>query len=46
MADWVSDRFKGKPMDSVLSVVDATGRIHRQPWGENRVYDYGLPDLA
>ena len=40
------DRFKGKPMDSVLSVVDATGRIHREPWGENRAYDYGLPGLA
>ncbi|MEZ0095572.1 alpha/beta hydrolase [Streptacidiphilus sp. EB129] len=45
MADWIADRFKGKPMESVLSVVDATGRVHRQPWGENRNYDYGLPDL-
>lgn len=46
MADWISDRFKGKPMESMLSVVDATGRVHRQPWGEHRTYDYGLPDLA
>ncbi|PYC72730.1 hypothetical protein C7C46_25610 [Streptomyces tateyamensis] len=45
MADWIADRFKGKPMESQLSVVDATGRIRREPWGENRSYDYGLPDL-
>lgn len=31
MADWIADRFRGKPMESVLTVVDATGRIHRQP---------------
>jgi cephalosporin-C deacetylase-like acetyl esterase len=46
MADWIADRFKGRPMESVLSVVDATGRIHREPWGDRRSYDYGLPDLA
>ncbi len=46
MADWISDRFSGKPMESVLSVVDGTGRIHRQPWGEHRRYEYGLPDLG
>jgi dienelactone hydrolase len=46
MADWISDRFKGEPMESVLSVVGATGRVHRQAWGENRTYDYGLPDLS
>ena len=45
MADWIADRFKGEPMDSVLSVVDATGRVRREPWGEHRDYDYGLPGL-
>jgi hypothetical protein len=46
MADWIFDRFKGKPMESMLSVVDDTGRVHRQPRGKHRTYDYGLPDLA
>lgn len=46
MADWISDRFQGKPMDSQLSVVDAGGRVHREPWGEHRDYEYGLPDFV
>jgi cephalosporin-C deacetylase-like acetyl esterase len=46
IADWIADRFKGKPMESTLSVVDAQGRVHRQPWGGHRDYDYGLPDIA
>jgi cephalosporin-C deacetylase-like acetyl esterase len=46
IADWTADRFEGKPMESTFSVVDSHGQVHRQPWGENRRYDYGLPDLA
>ena len=46
MADWIADRFKGRPMESVLSVVDATGRVHRQTWDGPRSYDYGLADLG
>ncbi len=46
MADWINDRFQGKPMESQFSVVDATGRVHRQPWGEHRDYEYGLPEFV
>lgn len=45
IADWIVDRFNGKPIKSTLSVVDSHGRVHREPWGEHRVYDYGLPDV-
>jgi len=45
IADWTVDRFKGKPMESTFSVVDSHGRVHREPWGENRHYDYGLPEV-
>jgi dienelactone hydrolase len=46
IADWMCDRFKGKPMESTLSVVDYTGRVHRTPWGDRRDYEPGLPDLG
>lgn len=45
IADWIADRFKDKPMESTLSVVDSHGRIHREPWREHQLYDYGLPDV-
>ncbi|MDQ4069349.1 MAG: alpha/beta hydrolase [Actinomycetota bacterium] len=45
MADWTVDRFSGIPMESTYSVVDSHGVIHREPWGDYREYDYGLPDV-
>jgi len=45
LTDWIVDRFKGKPMQSTFSAVDSHGQVHREPWGENRKYDYGLPDI-
>jgi len=46
VADWIVDRFNDQPMESTLSVVDSQGQIHREPWGEVRLYDYGLPDIS
>lgn len=43
MADWLQDRADGKPMESQYIPVDSTGRTHPQPWGENRVFEYGAP---
>ncbi len=45
IADWIDDRFKGKPLESTLSVVDYRGRVHREPWGDKRIYNYGLPEI-
>ncbi|ACC80676.1 alpha/beta hydrolase [Nostoc punctiforme] len=45
IADWIADRFQGKPIESTFSVVDSQGLIHRETWGEHRFYDYGLPDI-
>jgi len=45
IGDWTLDRFKGLPMESSYSVVDSHGIVHREPWGERREYDYGLPDV-
>ena len=42
-ADWLRDRADGKPLDSEYVVVDSQGQLHSQPWGENRVYEYGAP---
>ncbi|MBA2682099.1 MAG: alpha/beta hydrolase [Ktedonobacteraceae bacterium] len=42
-ADWLRDRADGKPLDSEYIVVDSQGQLHSQPWGENRVYEYGAP---
>ena len=43
LADWLHDRADGKPLDSEYIVVDSQGQLHSQPWGENRVYEYGAP---
>ena len=43
IADWLADRAKGKPLESTYNVVDTTGQMHTEPWGENRVYQYGAP---
>lgn len=45
LSDWTVDRFAGKPMESSYSVVDSHGIVHREPWGESREYDYGLPEI-
>lgn len=46
IADWIVERFQDKPLESTYSVVDTHGRINREPWGEYRVYDYGLPEVG
>ena len=43
IADWLADRADGKPLESTYSVVDRTGRMHTEPWGEQRTYQYGAP---
>ncbi|MGI9147226.1 MAG: hypothetical protein ACR2IK_11835 [Chloroflexota bacterium] len=43
IADWLADRARGKPLQSSYNVVDTTGQMHSEPWGENRVYQYGAP---
>lgn len=43
MADWLRDRADGKPLESQYIPVDSTGQMHPQPWGENRVFEYGAP---
>ena len=43
IADWLADRAKGKPLQSTYIVVDTTGQLHTEPWGDKRVYQYGAP---
>lgn len=43
ICDWLADRAKGKPIESTYTVIDTTGQVHTQPWGEQRVYQYGAP---
>ncbi len=43
IADWLTDRARGKPLESTYSVIDTTGQLHSEPWGETRVYQYGAP---
>ena len=43
IADWLADRAAGKPLESTFNLVDSTGQMHSEPWGENRVYEYGAP---
>ena len=43
IADWLADRAAGKPLESTYNVVDRTGRMHSEPWGEERRYEYGAP---
>lgn len=43
IADWLMDRASGRPLQSTYNVVDTNGQLHSEPWGENRVYQYGAP---
>ncbi len=43
IADWLADRAAGKPLSSTYNVVDRTGQMHTEPWGERRAYQYGAP---
>ncbi len=43
IADWLADRAAGKPLESTYNLVDSTGKMHTEPWGEGRVYEYGAP---
>lgn len=43
LADWLRDRADGKPLASEYIPVDSQGRMHPQPWGEDRVFEYGAP---
>ncbi len=43
LADWLVDRARGKPPLSTYNVVDTTGRMHSEPWGDQREYQYGAP---
>ncbi len=43
IADWLADRAAGKPFESTYNVVDRTGQMHTEPWGERRTYQYGAP---
>ena len=42
-ADWLADRAAGKPLESQKIVVDSTGRLHTEPWGDAQRYSYGAP---
>ena len=43
VADWLSDRVRGIPMESRFIEVDTTGRVYEQPWGPaRREYTYGI----
>ncbi len=41
--DWMADRAAGHPLESRIITIDALGRPHPEPWGEDRHYDYGSP---
>jgi len=41
--DWMADRAAGHPLGSRIITIDALGRLHPEPWGEDRHYDYGSP---
>jgi len=43
IADWLADRAAGKTLASTYNLVDRTGQMHTEPWGENRAYQYGAP---
>lgn len=45
VADWLTDRVRGRAAESTYTEVDATGLVHEQPWGDNNCTDtYGLPE--
>lgn len=43
MADWLADRAAGKALQSTYNLIDRTGQMHTQPYGERRTYQYGAP---
>ncbi len=43
IADWLADRAAGKALESTYNLVDRTGQMHSEPWGKERVYQYGAP---
>ena len=43
IADWLVDRAAGKPLESTYNLVDSTGQVHSEPWGDKRTYEYGAP---
>jgi hypothetical protein len=43
IADWLVDRAAGKSLSSTYNVVDRTGQMHTEPWGDRRTYQYGAP---
>ncbi len=43
MADWLADRAAGKPLESSYNLIDRTGQMHSEPYGEQRRYQYGAP---
>jgi len=43
IADWLADRAAGKPLQSTYNLVDRTGKMHSEPWGDQRIYQYGAP---
>lgn len=43
MADWLAGRAAGKPLESTYNVIDRTGQMHSEPYGESRTYQYGAP---
>ncbi len=43
IADWLADRAAGKPLQSTYNLVDRTGQMHTEPWGERRAYQCGAP---
>jgi len=43
MADWLADRAAGKPLESTYNLIDRTGQMHTEPYGEERRYQYGAP---
>lgn len=43
MADWLADRAAGKPLESTYNLIDRTGQMHSEPYGQTRSYQYGAP---
>jgi dienelactone hydrolase len=43
IADWLLDRARGKSLESTYNLVDRNGRMRTEPWGQQRVYQYGAP---
>jgi len=41
--DWMADRAAGRPLESRIITVDALGRLHPEPWGDEQHYEYGAP---